>query len=176
MASLTSRFVDMNKLELKIGDKAVYPAHGVAQVIAIETREVAGQHKDFYILRIVGSGFKLTVPTDGAKRAGLRGLMSKQAVRRLLTLLRQPVDIPVGLPWAKRAREYNEMIGSGELANVARIVRELHQRAHERELSYSERKVLEHARALIVSEIAVARECSEERACQQIDTALAANL
>lgn len=160
------------ELELKVGDKAVYPAHGIAQVMGIESREIAGSKKEFYILKILENGMKLMIPTDGTQRVGLRGVMSKKDVKKVLGILQEPGVAVQAQPWNKRFREYTEMISSGSAFEVAKVLRDLHRLQDDKELSYSERRLLEQARNLLVTELALAKGCSEDRAGKDIDKIL----
>jgi CarD family transcriptional regulator len=158
--------------QFKIGDNAVYPAHGVAQITAIETREIAGRKKDFYILKILDSGMKLMIPTDGASRAGLRDVISKRDVKKVLDILKDPKVAVTVQPWNKRFREYTEMLTSGSAFEVAKVLRDLHRVKNEKELSFSERRLLEQARNLVVTELALAKNCDVERIQRELDTLL----
>jgi CarD family transcriptional regulator len=154
---------EAQKLELKVGDKAVYPAHGVAEVMGIESREIAGTKKRFYILKILENGMKLMIPTDGTQRAGLRGVISKKDVKKVVSILKEPGRAVDSQPWNKRFREYTEMISSGSAFEVAKVLRDLHRLQAEKELSYSERRLLEQARNLLIAELALAKGCTEQK-------------
>lgn len=143
--------------QFKVGDKAVYPAHGVAQITGIESREIAGQKKEFYILRILDTEMKLMIPTDGAKRAGLRDVITKNEAKKVIEILKDPSIAVTVQPWNKRYREYTEMLTSGSAFEVAKVLRDLHRVKEEKELSFSERRLLEQARNLVVTELALAR-------------------
>jgi CarD family transcriptional regulator len=141
----------------QIGDRAVYPAHGVAEVVAIESKDIAGQRKDFYVLRVVQSEMKLLIPCDGADRAGLRNVASADVADAVFDVLRsQEVAVKPG-PWNRRFREYTELVNSGSLVEVAKVFRDLCRMRPERELSYGERRLLEQSKNLLVSELALAR-------------------
>ena len=143
--------------QFKVGDKAVYPAHGVAQITGIESREIAGQKKEFYILRILDTEMKLMIPTDGAKRAGLRDVITRNEAKKVIEILKDPSIAVTVQPWNKRYREYTEMLTSGSAFEVAKVLRDLHRVKEEKELSFSERRLLEQARNLVVTELALAR-------------------
>lgn len=156
----------------KVGDNAVYPAHGVAQITAIESREIAGRKKDFYILKILDSGMKLMIPTDGATRAGLRDVISKRDVKKVMDILKDPRISVTVQPWNKRFREYTEMLTSGSAFEVAKVLRDLHRVKNEKELSFSERRLLEQARNLVVTELALAKNCDVDRVQRELDAVL----
>lgn len=141
----------------QIGDRAVYPAHGVAEVVAIESKEIAGTRKDFYVLRVVHSEMKLLIPCDGADRAGLRNVATSETVERVFEVLRAAeVAVKPG-PWNRRFREYTELVNSGSLIEVAKVFRDLWRIRPDRELSYGERRLLEHSKNLLVAELALVR-------------------
>jgi CarD family transcriptional regulator len=139
----------------RIGDRAVYPAHGVAEIVAIESKEIAGTRKDFYVLRVVHSEMKLMIPCDGADRAGLRNVVNAETVAQVFEVLRSgEVAVKPG-PWNRRFREYTELVNSGSLVEVAKVFRDLWRIRPDRELSYGERRLLEQSKNLLVAELAL---------------------
>ena len=158
----------------KVGDNAVYPAHGVAQITAIESRDIAGQKKEFYILKILDTDMKLMIPTDGAQRAGLRGVISRKDAKKVIEILKDPEIAVTVQPWNKRYREYTEMLSSGSAFEVAKVLRDLHRVKEEKELSFSERRLLEQARNLVITELALARKISLAKVEKEVDTVLGA--
>ncbi len=146
----------------KIGDKAVYPAHGVGEVTAIENREISGQEQTFYILRILENGMKIMIPTNNVRQVGLREVIGKDKVDKVFRILRQK-DLSVDTTtWNRRYREYMEKIKTGSVFEVAEVLRDLYLLKSEKDLSFCELKLLDTARALLVKELAVARNCDEE--------------
>jgi len=158
--------------QFKVGDNAVYPAHGVAQITGIESRDIAGQKKEFYILKILDTEMKLMIPTDGAKRAGLRGVISRKDAKKVLDILKDPEIAVTVQPWNKRYREYTEMLSSGSAFEVAKVLRDLHRIREDKELSFSERRLLEQARNLVVTELALARKISAAKVEKEIASVL----
>ena len=158
--------------QFKVGDKAVYPAHGVAQLTGIERREIAGQKKEFYILKILETDMKLMIPTDGASRAGLRDVISKQDAKKVIEILKDPSIAVTVQPWNKRYREYTEMLTSGSAFEVAKVLRDLHRVKEEKELSFSERRLLEQARSLVVTELALARKVDVAKVEKEVEAVL----
>ena len=152
----------------QVGDRAVYPAHGVAEVVALESKDIAGQRKDFYVLKVLHSEMKLMIPVDGAQRAGLRRVVTAEIAEQVFEVLRSDeVAVKPG-PWNRRFREYTELVNSGSLMEVAKVYRDLWRIRPDRELSYGERRLLEQSRTLLVSELALAQ-ASEAAA---VETAL----
>ena len=140
-----------------MGDRAVYPAHGVAEIVAIESKEIAGTRKDFYVLKVVHSEMKLMIPCDGAERAGLRNVVNLETAEEVFDVLRaNDVAVKPG-PWNRRFREYTELVNSGSLVEVAKVFRDLWRIRPDRELSYGERRLLEQSKSLLVAELALVR-------------------
>jgi CarD family transcriptional regulator len=145
----------------QVGDRAVYPAHGVAEVVAVESREIAGSRKDFYILKVVHSEMKLMIPVDGAERTGLRGVVSAEVAEEVFAILKaHEIAVKPG-PWNRRFREYTELVNSGRLTEVAKVYRDLWRIRPLRELSYGERRLLEQSKNLLVAELALVRACEQ---------------
>ena len=155
----------------KIGDQAVYPAQGVGIVEAIETRQLCGQTHDYYILRILDSDMTIMVPVANAGQVGLRRLISKDKVSSVYNLLDEKRSGSMTLSsWSRRQREYNEKIKTGNLIEVAGVLRELFLIRQSKELSYGEKKVLDLARRLLVKELALAEGVPEETVCGRLET------
>lgn len=153
----------------KVGDKAVHPSHGVGEVTSIEAREIAGSSARFYILRILETGMTVMVPTDGVERLGLRSIISKTDAQKVLEILRADEVAVTSQPWNRRYREYTEMLKSGSPFEVAKVLRDLSRLRGGKELSFGERRLLEQARSLLVTELALARRMKEQRVEQEID-------
>jgi CarD family transcriptional regulator len=153
----------------KVGDKAVYPAHGVGEVTGVETREISGLEHDFYILRILESGMKVMVPTDNANSVGLRSIIPKADVKKVFAVLKRKKITVAKQTWNRRHREYMEKLKTGSVYEIAEVLRELSLLRFKKDLSYSERKVLETARSLLVQELALARRTKESRIESELD-------
>lgn len=148
----------------QVGDKAVHPAHGLGEVMAIERRVVGGGDTLYYVLRILDSGMRVMVPTRAADSVGLRGVMSPEEAARVLEVFSMR-EKPVGTgPWNRRLRAYNELLKSGSPVEVARVLRDLYtvKLRHEKELSYGERRLMDQARALLFKELALATQHDEK--------------
>ena len=154
----------------KIGEMAVYPAQGVGKIEAIETREFSGERHDFYVLRIVDSDMTIMVPVGNASQVGLRNLIHKDRVASVYDLLEEKHGA-CGLiaSWSRRQREYNEKIRSGDLFEVASVLRELYQLKESKELSYGEKKVLDLTRKLLVKELALADGSDESQVFERVE-------
>lgn len=160
-------------MNFKVGEKAVHPHHGVGEVTAVETKEIAGHKKTFYILRIVDSGMKVMVPTDSAERVGLRAVISKKEADKVLAVLKDTKVAVTAQPWNRRHREYIEMLKSGSPVEVAKVLRDLTRLKSDKDLSFGERRLLDQARSLLVTELALARRCKEDRVEAEIQGILA---
>ena len=154
--------------QFKPGDKAVYPAHGVGEVKAIETREISGNRQTFYILKILENGMTIMVPTQNVKSVGLREIINEDQVDEVYEILRER-DITVdNQTWNRRYREYMDKIKSGSVYEIAEVLRDLSLLKFEKELSFGERKMLDTARSLLVKELAIAQGISETDVLKEI--------
>lgn len=145
----------------QVGDKAVYPAHGVGEVTSIEARDVGGERQLFYVLRILENGMKVMVPTSASGTSGLREIMNKTQVDEVFGVLRKKEISVETTTWNRRYREYMEKIKSGEPCQIASVLRDLCLLKHDKDLSFGERKMLDTAKALLVKELSIARGMTE---------------
>lgn len=159
-------------MNFKVGDKSVHPHHGVGEVTAIENREIAGHRKLFYTLKIASTGTKVMVATDAAARLGLRKVVSRKQAKEVIAVLRDKEIAVTSQPWNRRYREYTEMLNSGSLHEVAKVLRDLCVLRGDKELSFGERGLLDKAKNLVVTELAIARRCKEQRIENEIDDIL----
>ena len=155
----------------KIGDMAVYPAQGVGVIEAIESKEFVGQTLDFYVLRIVDSDMTIMIPVNNVDSVGMRSLIDKSHVRTVYDILQDKPESQVSLAsWSRRQRDYNDKIRSGDVFEVAEVLRELYLIREEKELSYGEKKVLELARKLVFKEIALADGKEEQQVADRVES------
>ena len=145
----------------KVGDKAVYPAHGVGEVTAIENRSIGGMEQTFYILRILENGMKIMVPINNVRQVGLREVISKAKVEKVFKILKMKNLSVDTTTWNRRYREYMEKIKTGSVFEVAEVLRDLYILKTDKDLSFCELKLLDTARSLLVRELAEARGCDE---------------
>jgi len=158
-------------LNFKIGDKAVYPAHGVGEIQDIQDRSVGGRKRSFYILRIVENGMKIMIPVETAANTGLRTVISRKQAKEVLDILKSDEVAVKTQPWNRRYREYMEMLKSGSPFEVAKVLRDLFRLKGDKDLSFGERRLLDTARVLLVSELALAlkqNEASVEKKIQEV--------
>lgn len=164
-----------DKNAFKVGDKAVYPAQGVAEVISIEEKDIAGNRLKFYVLRILDTNRKIMVPVNNAKSVGLRKPISEEEIEEIFAILRERTIAFDNQTWNRRYRGFMDKIKTGSVFDVAEVMRDLYRLKAEKSLSFGERRMLETARALIVKEIAVTRDKSEENVQAEIEEIFDAN-
>jgi CarD family transcriptional regulator len=165
---MTEKRSALNK-EFKVGDVAVYPAHGVGEVQSIETREIAGNKHKFYILKILDSGMTIMVPTGNVRNVGLREVINESETDIVYDILRER-DISINeQTWNRRYREYMDKIKTGSIYEIAEVMRDLMLLRYEKELSFGERKMLDTARYLIVKELAISQDMAEDEIADEID-------
>jgi len=154
----------------QIGDKAVYPGHGVGVIEAIEIKQISGRELMFYILRVLDNGMTIMIPRDNAGAVGLRGVIRKLEIPKVLKILRdRDVEID-NQTWNRRYREYMEKINTGSIFEIAEVLRDLYLLRTEKELSFGERKILETAKNLLVKELAIVRDVKETDILREIKT------
>jgi CarD family transcriptional regulator len=158
----TARAMGPKQLNFRVGDKVVYPGHGVAEVMGIAHEEVAGQRQSFYVLRILSNGARFLIPINKVNQVGLREIISDHEVKQVYTILKQK-DISVdSTTWNRRYREYMEKIKTGSVFEIAEVLRDLYLLKGDKDLSFGERKMLDNARALLIKELSLAKECDED--------------
>jgi CarD family transcriptional regulator len=137
----------------RVGNKVVYPAHGVALIEAIEDKTVSGCRQSFYILRILGNDSTIMIPIHNAQRVGLRDVIGPSEIPLVMEILRRK-EVEISPNWNRRFKDNSERIKSGSLYEMALVLRKLVVLQRERHLSFGEKKMLENVRQLIVTEIA----------------------
>lgn len=159
-------------MKFKVGDKVVYPNHGVGVVKAIRSLEYGGEEGRFISLEILASSSIVMVPEGNIKAVGLRKLVSRAKVKKVYDRLGQEqVDVPQD--WKGRYQENQEKMRSGDLEQVADVLRNLTYLSSVKTLSYRERKMLDRARALVVTELAEASKKTPADVETQVDEAMA---
>ena len=154
----------------KVGDRAVYPTQGLGVIEAVEAREFSGVRNQFYVLRIVDSDMTIMVPVGNAEQVGLRTVIERDRVSLIYTMLEEKQDNGGAVAsWSRRQREYNEKIKSGDLLEVAHVLRELYLIKEGKDLSYGEKKVLDLARRLLVKELAFAEGRDEDQVAERVE-------
>ena len=160
-------------IQFHVGDKAVYPTQGVAEVIGVEQKEVSGRVMRFYSLRLLDTGLKILVPVDKAEQVGLREVIGERQISEVFEILREK-DIPVDKQtWNRRYRGFMEKLKTGSLYEVAEVYRDLSRLKATKALSFGERKMLDTARGLLLKELSIAKGTNEVTMEQEIERVLA---
>ncbi|MEO5767534.1 MAG: CarD family transcriptional regulator [Polyangia bacterium] len=154
--------------EFAIGDKAVYPSQGVAEVVGIEQKEISGKMQRFYVLRVLESDNRIMVPTDKSGQVGLRRIVGEDEIDEVRQILRDKEVHVDRQTWNRRYRGFMEKIRSGSLFEVAEVFRDLYRLKGLKPLSFGERRMLDTARGLIVQELSVARAEDEHKIEQEL--------
>ena len=159
--------------EFKVGEKVVYPAHGVGVIESLQVRNVSGTQKKFYMLRIVDSEMTIMIPTENVQTVGLRRIIGRDMVSKVYKILRERKVEVDQQTWNRRYREYTEKIKTGSVLEIAKVLRDLFVLKADKELSFGERKMLDTARNLLVKELAIARSFPEEKIMEDLKTIFA---
>ena len=150
-------------INFKAGDKIVYPGHGVGEVEAIRITTIGGEEHQFYNIKIIETGMKVMVPMTQASTVGLRKICDKKAIDKVYEILRNrnfKIDTQT---WNRRFREYSQKIKTGSVYEIAVVLRDLSVLSADKELSFGEKKMLDMAQNLLVSEIAIAKARPQEK-------------
>jgi len=154
-----------------VGDKIVYPMHGAGIIEAIEEREILGQKQSYYVLKMPIGDMKVMIPTQNVDGIGIRGIIDSQEVDKVFEILRDP-SVNVTSNWNKRYRENMSKIKSGNIFEVADVVRVLMLREKKKGLSTGERKMLSSARQILISELVLAKGVNQLEMEKTIDSLL----
>lgn len=154
-----------------LDELVVYPAQGVGKVERIESQTVGGQCVNFYIVRILTNNVTLMVPVRNAPNVGLRQVCQQEEAEEILESLKDRSTFTgyTGQNWNRRYREYSEKLKSGNLADVAYVLKELLLIGGGKELSFGERRLLEQATGLLTLEIAYALSISQDEVKETIN-------
>lgn len=150
------------------GDHAVYPGHGVGEVVAVETKEILGSKQTFYSIRILETGMKIMVPKDNAQSVGLRPIVSKTEAAKVIEILKETNVKIDNQTWNRRYRDYMEKIKTGSVYEIAEVLRDLFLLKVDKELSFGERKMLDTARNLLLRELSLATSTDEMKKQEDI--------
>jgi CarD family transcriptional regulator len=152
----------------QVGDKVVYPVHGAGIVESIEEKEILGEKQEYYVLRFPLGGIKVMVPTKNAEQVGIRQVISEDEVEKVVKVLSgDETKMPTN--WNKRYRLNMDKIKSGDIYEVADVVRNLMLRDKEKGLSTAERKMLNSARQILISELVLSKDAEEDEISALVD-------
>ncbi len=144
---------------LKVGDRVVYPMHGAGVIAGIEQCEVLGEDKSYYVLKLPMGNLKVMIPVDNADHIGLRDIISEEQVQEVLQVLRSKPERMMG-SWNKRFHANLERMKTGNLCDVAAVARNLIQQDKQRRISSGEKRLMDLAKQILVSELVYA--CEKE--------------
>ncbi|MEJ2221243.1 MAG: CarD family transcriptional regulator [Desulfobacterales bacterium] len=155
----------------QVGDLAVYPAHGVGEIIAIESRVVNGEKHDFYIMKVVENGMTIMIPTNNVESVGLRDVIPKKDIPKVYAVMQSKKEANTdNQTWNRRYREYMDKIKTGSLYDVAEVFRDLFLLKLTKDLSFGERKLYDTAQILLVKELSTAKKADEEAVLTEIES------
>jgi CarD family transcriptional regulator len=158
----------------RVGDLAVYPAHGVGQIQAVESRVVNGEKHDFYILKVLENGMVIMIPTRNVESVGLRCLIDVKEIPKVYAVMRTKREmLGDNQTWNRRYREYMEKIKTGSLFDVAEVFRDLFRLKLTKDLSFGERKLYDTAQVLLVKELSKAKKTDEKTIISEIESLFA---
>lgn len=155
----------------QIGDKIVHPMHGAGIIDGVVSRQINGVTRDYYTLKLSVGGMTLMIPTENSSEIGVRPVVEPETIDSVLQAL-PALQVEEDSNWNRRYRENMLRLKSGDLLEVARVMKGLLRRESEKGLSTGERKLLHTVRQIFASEIALAEECSYEDAEGRIGAAL----
>ncbi len=160
-------------VDYQIGDMVVYPRHGAARVEEISERTVKGVTRQYLRLVVLSSdGLEINVPVDNVKKVGVRDIVGAKEVAKVFEILRTPI-IEKEMNWSRRYKLNVEKIATGDVNNIAEVVRDLSQRdVDEHGLSAGEKRMLVRARSVLISEIALSEKIDEHEAERLLDVNL----
>ena len=151
-----------------VGDKIVYPMHGAGVIDSIEEKEVLGEKRQYYILKMPGE-VKVMVPTANAENMGVRSIIDKNGAKKVLSILEKD-ETQMSDNWNKRYRDNLEKMKTGDVYEVADVVRNLTFKQKEKgTLSTGEKKMLDNAKVILVSELALAENSSNDEIEQLVE-------
>ncbi len=155
----------------QIGDKVVHPMHGAGVIDSIVQRRVAGQVQEYYQLKLSVGNMVVMVPTDNTGEVGMRPVVSGAKAEELMSEM-EGIEVDMTSNWNRRYRENLVRLKSGDLLEVARVVKGLRRRESQRGLSNGERKMLHTAKQILISELVLAQSLPYETVESSIDTVL----
>ena len=150
-----------------VGDYIVYPMHGAGRINSIEEKDILGEKQAYYILKMPGE-VKVMVPIDKAEQVGVRNIIDKSSADKVFNLLSQD-ETEMDKNWNKRYRDNMDKLKSGDIYEIADVVRNLSFKQKEKGLSTGEKKMLNNAKQILVSELVLAEHSSKDEVEQLIE-------
>jgi CarD family transcriptional regulator len=156
----------------KVGDKVVYPHHGAGTVVKKEMREVLGEKREYMTIQIQHNDMVVNVPTENAERVGLRRVISEEMVNKVVKALSgSGTQMPKN--WNRRFKHNRDKMKTGDIFELAEVVRNLSLRDHEKGLSTGEKQMFVKAKKILASELMYAKQMDEDQAAVWLDEILA---
>ena len=162
-------------MSFKIGDKVVYPNHGIGVIEQIADRPGEGKERSFYCLRILANQSTVMVPITNTDQVGLRKVVTMKEIDRVFRILRAS-DSASPSDWKGRYQENSDRMRTGSIEEVAQVLKNLARLSQSKSLSYRERKMLDKARYLVISEIAEVSKLPEAKVEEKVDRAIGLTL
>lgn len=156
-----------------VGDYIVYPMHGAGTIDAIEEKDILGQKQAYYIIKMPGE-VKVMIPTTQADKVGIRSIIDKTQANKVFDILGED-ETQTDLNWNKRYRENMDKMKTGDIYEVADVVRNLSYKQKEKGLSTGEKKMLINAKQILVSELALVESSTQETVESWIDEKIASS-
>jgi len=154
-------------MTFQVGDKIAHPLHGAGGIDSIEQRRIDGKEREYFVMKIPVGEMRVMIPCDGCTEIGVRSVMTSAEMDRLFAAI-PGIEVNMTSNWNKRYRENMDRIKSGDLMEVASVIKGLRLREAERGLSTGERKMLHSARQILLSELVLATDCSFEEAEERL--------
>ncbi|MGH2812619.1 MAG: CarD family transcriptional regulator [Actinomycetota bacterium] len=154
-----------------VGDKVVYPHHGAAIIQGLEEKELYGQTRTYFVLRLAYGDLTLMVPADNTEEVGIRDVIPRNELDKVFKVLKAK-ECRMPSNWSRRFKTHVEKLRSGDIYQVAEVVRNLARREKEKGLSAGEKRMLSRARQILVSEVTFAAGVDEDEAEKMLDKVL----
>ena len=151
-----------------VGDKIVYPMHGAGVIDAIEEKDILGEKQAYYILKMPGE-VKVMVPTAKAEEIGVRSIIDKSSAEKVFRVLESD-ETEMSMNWNKRYRDNMDKMKSGDIYKIADVVRNLSFKQKEKGLSTGEKKMLNNAKQILVSELVLTEHATQDEIEQMVDS------
>jgi CarD family transcriptional regulator len=154
-----------------IGDRIVYPMHGAGVIEQIEEKQILGEVREYYILKVPCGDMKIMIPIESSQEVGVRAIISTDKIDEVLDVLRAESS-EMSNNWNRRYRENMEKLKTGDIYNVAEVVRNLMRTDKEKKLSTGEKKMLSNAKQILISEIILVKDIDHDAAEKIINSAV----
>ncbi len=154
-----------------IGDKIVYPMHGAGIIEQIEEKKILGEVRKYYILKVPCGDMKIMIPIESSQEIGVRSIISVDEINKVIQVL-SAESTEMSSNWNRRYRENMEKLKTGDIYNVAEVVRNLMRTDKEKKLSTGEKKMLSNAKQILISEMILVKDIDHDTAEKIINSAV----